>query len=269
LGSPIADVAVLVVRVRDAAVNYYERHLGDYAKDTAHLSMIEHGAYTLLLDRYYGTEEPIPAEQTYRVARAHTKEERAAVDTVLREFFILQETHWVHGRCQEEIEKAHKRITAARTNGVKGGRPKPNPEQTQQEPTGLSLGSVSVTQTKALQSPDSNLHVPVSREGERTRGARLPPGWELTPERKAIAETQKLDPERTFAKFTAYWEAASGRTASKRNWDAAWRYWCTTEADRKPLNGSGTHASAAPIRYRTAEEYEAEERARGDHDEQH
>ncbi len=30
-------------------MNYYERHLGDYAKDTAHLTMIEHGAYTLLL----------------------------------------------------------------------------------------------------------------------------------------------------------------------------------------------------------------------------
>jgi uncharacterized protein YdaU (DUF1376 family) len=33
-------------------VNYYERHLGDYAKDAGHLSMLEHGAYSLLLDRY-------------------------------------------------------------------------------------------------------------------------------------------------------------------------------------------------------------------------
>ena len=30
-------------------MNYYERHLGDYARDTAHLSMMEHGAYGLLL----------------------------------------------------------------------------------------------------------------------------------------------------------------------------------------------------------------------------
>ena len=44
-------------------VNYYERHLGDYARDTAHLTMVEHGAYTLLLDRYYATESPIPADQ--------------------------------------------------------------------------------------------------------------------------------------------------------------------------------------------------------------
>lgn len=43
-------------------MNYYERHLGDYSKDTAHLTMIEHGAYGLLLDRYYGTEAGIPAD---------------------------------------------------------------------------------------------------------------------------------------------------------------------------------------------------------------
>ena len=44
-------------------MNYYERHLGDYAKDAGHLSMLEHGAYSLLLDRYYTTEQPIPADQ--------------------------------------------------------------------------------------------------------------------------------------------------------------------------------------------------------------
>ena len=48
-------------------MNYYERHLGDYAKDTAHLTMIEHGAYSLLLDRYYGTEQGIPADQRARI----------------------------------------------------------------------------------------------------------------------------------------------------------------------------------------------------------
>src|SRR5687768_6580586 len=114
-----------------AAMNYYERHLGDYAKDTAHLSMLEHGAYNLLLDRYYGTEVGIPADQVYRVARARTKEERAAVDVVLGEFFELKDGAWTKGRCDEEIEKAKARIDAARENGKKGGRPKakPNPEQ--------------------------------------------------------------------------------------------------------------------------------------------
>lgn len=145
-------------------MNYYERHLGDYARDTGHLSMLEHGAYTLLLDRYYATEGGIPQAQAYRVARARTREEKAAVDAVLREFFVLDVDVWIHDRVVEEIKKARRRIDAAQSNGRTGGRPrkKPidNPEQTQQKPTGLLLGSISETQQKALQSPDSNLQTP-------------------------------------------------------------------------------------------------------------
>lgn len=86
-------------------MNYYERHLGDYAKDTAHLTMLEHGAYTLLLDRYYGTEQGIPADQAHRIARARSKEERAAVDAVLAEFFELRSDGWHQERCDAEIER--------------------------------------------------------------------------------------------------------------------------------------------------------------------
>lgn len=86
-------------------MNYYERHLGDYAKDTLHLSMLEHGAYTLLMDRYYSTERGIPADQVYRVALARSKDEKAAVDTVLTEFFTLNDGVFTKGRIEEEIEK--------------------------------------------------------------------------------------------------------------------------------------------------------------------
>jgi uncharacterized protein YdaU (DUF1376 family) len=47
-------------------VNYDERRLGDYAKDTAHLAMLEHGACTLQTDRYYSTEWGIPDGQRAR-----------------------------------------------------------------------------------------------------------------------------------------------------------------------------------------------------------
>ena len=86
-------------------MNYYEHHLGDYAKDTAHLSIMEHGAYRLLLDRYYGTEAGIPADQVHRVARARSREEKAAVDAVLMEFFILHDGIWINNRAEREIAK--------------------------------------------------------------------------------------------------------------------------------------------------------------------
>lgn len=88
-----------------APINYYERHLGDYARDTGHLSMLEHGAYGLLLDRYYATEAPIPDAQVYRIARASSKQERAAVDAVLAEFFHLVDGAWVNRRAAAEIER--------------------------------------------------------------------------------------------------------------------------------------------------------------------
>lgn len=94
-------------------MNYYERHLGDYAKDTAHLSMLEHGAYNLLLDRYYGTEAGIPTSDVYRVARAKTKPEKLAVDSVLREFFTIVDGAWVKNRVEEEIQRYRDSIPAA------------------------------------------------------------------------------------------------------------------------------------------------------------
>ncbi len=132
-------------------MNYYERHLGDYARDTGHLSMIEHGAYNLLLDRYYATERGLPADQVHRLARAKSKDEKLAVDTVLSEFFTLCDGFWIKNRVEEEIAKARKSIDAARENGRKGGRPrKPddNPAETHRVPIGLSLGSETETQTE-------------------------------------------------------------------------------------------------------------------------
>lgn len=86
-------------------MNYYEHHLGDYAKDTAHLTMLEDGAYRRLLDRYYGTESGIQAAQAHRIARARTREEKQAVDAVLEEFFFLVDGLWKNNRAEEEIKK--------------------------------------------------------------------------------------------------------------------------------------------------------------------
>lgn len=140
-------------------MNYYERHLGDYAKDTAHLSMLEHGAYSLLLDRYYATEQGIPEGQAHRVARARTKDEKQAVESVLSEFFTLTDGVWINLRAEEEIVKAQGKIKAAQENGKKGGRPKTaksvSENKTQEKPSGLLPGSENETQTKAHQTPDT------------------------------------------------------------------------------------------------------------------
>ncbi len=167
-------------------MNYYERHLGDYARDTGHLSMLEHGAYGLLLDRYYATEAPIPAAQVYRIARALSKLERAAVDAVLAEFFRLVDGGWTNARADAEIGKAQTRINAARENGRRGGRPRNNPNGTKQEPGGFSPGSKSETQRKAHQTPDTITPPRSLRELHPPAAAGGVPAADAAPPRPAV-----------------------------------------------------------------------------------
>jgi uncharacterized protein YdaU (DUF1376 family) len=84
-------------------LNYYQRHLGDYAKDTKHLSMAEHGAFTLLLDYYYATEKPIPDDRCERIANAYAESERIIVRSVLGEFFFLTPEGWRNGKADTVI----------------------------------------------------------------------------------------------------------------------------------------------------------------------
>lgn len=145
-------------------MNFYKHHIGDYDSDTSHLSWVEDMAYTRLMRLYYRREQPIPGEigQACRLVRATSKQERDAVESVLREFFVLGPDGWRNKRCDEEIEGANKKATANRTNGKGGGRPKKS--ETEIEPRNNPVGFDSVpTETQwqptgnLPQTPDSRL----------------------------------------------------------------------------------------------------------------
>lgn len=86
-------------------MNYYEHHLGDYVRDTAHLTLVEDGAYRRLIDAYYVREKPLPCDvrECCKLARASTKVERNAVAYVLKEFFELTAEGYRQKRCDEVI----------------------------------------------------------------------------------------------------------------------------------------------------------------------
>lgn len=86
-------------------MNFYKHHIGDYAAATAHLSFVEDAAYSRLLRIYYRDEGPLPADlkAVQRLAGARTRDEKAAVETVLEEFFSLAGDGWHSKRCDEEI----------------------------------------------------------------------------------------------------------------------------------------------------------------------
>ncbi len=72
-------------------MHHYTRRLSD-SMSNAHLSMIEHGAYTLLLDQYYATEQPLPTDIGIlcRILRASGKPEMDAIKAVLDQFWKKQ-----------------------------------------------------------------------------------------------------------------------------------------------------------------------------------
>lgn len=235
-------------------MNYYERHLGDYAKDTAHLSILEHGVYSLLLDRYYGTEQGIPADQAYRVSRARSDDERAAVDVVLSEFFELQDGVWINRRAEEEIAKAQLKIKAAQENGKKGGRPRKvsagndlgSENETQHKPSGFSLGSENETQQKAHQTPDTNTQEPngsfvgVAHEHAKTT---LPDDFLPNVAHRGLAVNQHLDLANELGMFVSHCKANATLSA---DWDASFEGWLR----RSRKFGNGKDQQRQPQQFR-------------------
>jgi len=70
-------------------MHYYKRNLGDYAKKAGRLTMLQHGAYTLLIDSCYDRELFPTLEQALEWTWASTEAEVEAVKFVLSRFFVL------------------------------------------------------------------------------------------------------------------------------------------------------------------------------------
>lgn len=88
-------------------VNFYKHYIGDFQRDTGHLSLTERGAYLALIHHYYATETPLPnnIDALCRIAGAVTKIEREAVKSSIQ-FFTLCDSGLMHNRIEAELEKA-------------------------------------------------------------------------------------------------------------------------------------------------------------------
>jgi uncharacterized protein YdaU (DUF1376 family) len=89
--------------IEERKMHYFPFHIGDYRAATAHLSNEEDLAYHRLLHVYYDTELPIPLDLEPLARRLRVP--RAAIETVLADFFILTEAGWTNSRADTEIAK--------------------------------------------------------------------------------------------------------------------------------------------------------------------
>ena len=88
-------------------MHYYTHNIGDYRRDTSHLTLLEHGVYRQVLDQYYLNEKPIDLDTTKleRILNIKTEEEKNALANVLQDFFVKTKNHYVHKRCDIAIEE--------------------------------------------------------------------------------------------------------------------------------------------------------------------
>jgi uncharacterized protein YdaU (DUF1376 family) len=97
-------------------MHYYEHNVGDYRKDTAHLSLLEHGVYRQLLDSYYLDEHPLTLDHA-KLMRSHSvrnADEMRALENVLADFFERTEEGYVHKRCEAVISAYKAKSASAR-----------------------------------------------------------------------------------------------------------------------------------------------------------
>lgn len=224
-------------------MNFYKRFMGDYGRDTAHLSLAEHGTYTLLLDHYYSTEAPLPADYVplYRICRAFDDAEQLAVRTVADQYFpVGQDGKRHNGRADAQIAEDRNRIDTAKENGRKGGRPKKQSQPAPQEepdnkpnenPTGFDSETHSAPQeeptTKArhsqshTQEPDGSF----VREAARATDAAMtscPADFTPTVAHRGLAVNLHLDLPNELGMFLAN-ARSKGRMSA--DWNAEFEVW--------------------------------------------
>jgi len=241
-------------------MNYFEHHIGDYDQATAHLTACEDGIYSRLIRWYMASEAPLPGDLKLiqRRVRAHSKDERAAVQTVLDEFFELRDDGYHQHRCDEEIARyqdkqakakrsAEARWSAVRTQSEGNANASHDDMRTHTERNADGMHRAPVPRH---QTPDTTLASEMQREAPQAarRGSRLPPDWDPGESGMAFAAQQGLTNGRAtaeLAKFRDFWAAKTGADATKADWQATWRNWCRRAAEgaagaaRRPVAAGG------------------------------
>jgi uncharacterized protein YdaU (DUF1376 family) len=223
---------------------------GDYRRDTQHLSMMEHGAYLLLLAHCWDQKGPLPLDERriFGICNARSNEEMGAVRNVLTEFFTRMEDGWYNRRIMREIERSEAIIDKKREAGKLGARVT-NSLKRKDIPARARhlLGKSSASDEHMPLNPTPTpTPTPTPRKTSantvepsfKVRGSRfaltgVPEEWRAW----SAEHFRRLDADKIFAGFRDYWIAQPGQKGVKADWFATWRNWLRrdhAQDERKP-----------------------------------
>tara|TARA_R110000787_G_scaffold63485_1_gene142856 strand:- start:476 stop:1228 length:753 start_codon:yes stop_codon:yes gene_type:complete len=221
-------------------MNYYQHHIGDFNNATRHLTRVERSLYRDLIELYYDKEQPLTSDEK-RLARlvlAVTNDEKAALKSVIEEFFTLSNDFYHNSRCDLELDKyrANNSAKARAGKASADARRKAKEQLNQYNLTGVEqvLNSVQTKgqQNPTNQEPRTNNQEPVTKEKKTSRFAA-----------PTIDEVQEysLSKKLNTAGFHDYYESNGWRVGKNKmkDWKASARGWSGRNNARG--NSNATH----------------------------
>ena len=228
---------------------YLKMFTGDYLRDTAHLTLEEHGAYHLLLYAAWARKDcalPPDDQHLARIVGVGTRRWKRIKISVLEAFFEQNDSgYWLHNRLVIERKLALQNSEVHARSGRIGGLKTKEKSQANAEANAEAHHSHS--QTLSEQNSDSEyLYAPIeSVEGEgrvkEKRGTRIPPNWQPSSEDIGFALNEGFNhdaAQRIAEQFIDHWTSATYK-ATKRDWCATWRTWIRREADQRRRGKAG------------------------------
>lgn len=225
-------------------MHYYQKNIGDYARDTGHLTALEHGVYALLLDWYYLNERPITMKEAIRVSRGNPDE----TQVVLSEFFKETAEGWIHSYADRVIGEYHAKAERNRVNGAKGGRPAKEVQPVDSIESKTQVVSSGMPEITLTHKPLTINQEPKEKALASPKGSRLPDDWTPPEDWLAWARSEKpgINALQEADKFRDYWHGVAGAKARKANWLSTWRNW-VRNANVQPANrNSNGYSHAQP-----------------------
>lgn len=199
-------------------MHYYSFNIGDYTKDTMHLTDMEDLAYRRMMDLYYSREKPLPesAEEIARLIRMRTHSE--CIANVLRDFFVLEDDGYHQLRIDCEISAFQEKSEKAKQSALsRWKKTKKNQKVTK---TCERIASAVETQCEgnAKQEPINNKHKTINKVSGRFTPPTLQEVILYCRERQNI-----VDPN----KFINHYEANGWMRGKNKikDWKACVRTW--------------------------------------------
>lgn len=221
-------------------------YIADYLADTVHLTAAEHGAYLLLIMRYW-QDGGLPTDERLiaRYSRL-TPDQWGESRDVLAALF---DDGWKHHRIDGELARAEEIVTKRKAAASSRYNKRPASEEHVQSKSTYVRVPPSPSPTEADASVAAEVAAaPKDAPASGRKGTRLPADWEPSAknEQDALELGLPLLAQAIEArKFRDYWLGKSGRDATKVDWDATWRLWVTRACEQR--GATKPPASIAPV----------------------